>query len=124
MSKDCLTYSNAVRTPPLLTRGAGFFIMVPIAVCRGELFTFGDKPEGFISREDLHSFRYISFNVFAGTVYFSPLYSTVQDDALNRLTLGTVSAASGKIYTPEYDQWSILKNKRPTTVTSPTSQMY
>ena len=50
-----------------LRLSAGFLIMLPVAVCFGEVFTFENSGiQGFLDRPDLHSPMYLLVNLFAG----------------------------------------------------------
>lgn len=41
--------------------------MLPVAVCFGELFTFENYGvTGFLDNDNLHTFVYMSMNLFAG----------------------------------------------------------
>lgn len=43
-------------------------MMLPISMVAGELFPLREDVDSFLGREDLHSFKYISLNLFAGTL--------------------------------------------------------
>lgn len=42
--------------------------MTPIAMLFGEVFTNREGLVGFLEREDLHTFKYLSLNLFAGKI--------------------------------------------------------
>ncbi|CAM9926190.1 unnamed protein product [Pylaiella littoralis] len=80
MSANCFATASYVLTMKFATRTMklpkfgmvfynnllGFLIMLPVAVCFGEVFTFdGQETEGFLSRGDLHTPKYMLINLFA-----------------------------------------------------------
>eukprot|EP00903_Cladosiphon_okamuranus_P010193 g9652.t1 len=103
MSANCFATASYVLTMKFATRTMklpkfgmvfynnllGFLIMLPVAVCFGEVFTFEKFGiEGFLDRADLHTFKYMSINLFAGAAGFF----------LNFAALWCVGATSATTY--------------------------
>ncbi|CAM9669631.1 unnamed protein product [Scytosiphon promiscuus] len=103
MSANCFATASYVLTMKFATRTMklpkfgmvfynnllGFLIMLPVAVCFGEVFTFDSVGiEGFLDRQDLHTMKYLSINLFAGAAGFF----------LNFAALWCVGATSATTY--------------------------
>lgn len=64
---------------------AGFLIMLPVAVCFGEVFTFeGQEEEGFLARDELHTPKYMFVNLFAGECVRVGCYLYHMDRSVSR----------------------------------------
>ncbi|CAM9195790.1 unnamed protein product [Hapterophycus canaliculatus] len=81
MSANCFATASYVLTMKFATRTMklpkfgmvfynnllGFLIMLPVAICFGEVFTMDSVGiDGFLDRQDLHTAKYLSINLFAG----------------------------------------------------------
>eukprot|EP00752_Nemacystus_decipiens_P016768 g15005.t1 len=103
MSANCFATASYVLTMKFATRTMklpkfgmvfynnllGFLIMLPVAVCFGEVFTFESSGiVGFLDRSDLHTAKYMFINLFAGAAGFF----------LNFAALWCVGATSATTY--------------------------